>query len=122
MVEGVGDLRVGVGVEELVEAGEGVGVGLAGLPAGGWDGTGDAGGLAAFEADVEVDDVGSVDGDVFDEEADHALAFPLRGGGIAPQGRKVVCQRPDLCLLLVSDGRGGLGGAIAVVLGVAKLA
>jgi len=51
-VERFGGLGVGVVVEEPIEQGEGVGVGLAGLPSGGRDGDGQAGGLSASEADV----------------------------------------------------------------------
>jgi hypothetical protein len=61
-VEGVGDFGVGVIVEEPVEQGEGVGVGLAGFPAGRRDGGDEAGGLPAAEANVEVDVVGLGDG------------------------------------------------------------
>ena len=41
-VERLGGLGVGVGVEEPVERGEGVGAGLAGLPGLGWDRDGEA--------------------------------------------------------------------------------
>ena len=54
-VELLGGLGVGVVVEEPVEHCEGVGVGLAGLPGGGRDRDREAGGLAAAEADVQVD-------------------------------------------------------------------
>ena len=78
-VERVGGLGVGVGVEEPVELGDGVGAGLAGLPGCGWDRDGEAVGLSAAEADVQVDAVGLVQGDVVDEQADHAFAVPLLG-------------------------------------------
>ena len=68
-----------------------------------------------------VDDVGPMQGDVLNEEADHALALPLRGGGIGPQGREVARQRTDLRLAL--DAQGGLGGcagAVVVVLGLTQ--
>ena len=78
-VECVGGLGVGVGVEEPVELGDGVGAGLAGLPGCGRDRDGEAVGLSAAEADVQVDAVGLVQGDVVDEQADHAFAFALRG-------------------------------------------
>ena len=42
------------------------------------DRDGEAGGLPATEADVDVNAVGLVQGDVVDEEADRAFAFPLR--------------------------------------------
>ena len=77
-VEGFGGLGVGAGVEEPVERGEGVGVGLAELPGLGRDRDDEAVGLSAAEPDVDVDAVGLVQGDVVDEEADHAFAFPLR--------------------------------------------
>ena len=84
LVECVGGFAVGVVVEELVEEGEGVGVGLVGFPCFGWYGDGEAGGLSAAEADVEVDLVGFGEGDVVDEEPDHAFAFSLGGGGVGP--------------------------------------
>ena len=53
-VELVGDLGVGVIVEEAVDQREGVGVGLARLPGVQRDRGGEAVGLAAAEADVQV--------------------------------------------------------------------
>ena len=49
-VEDLGGLGVGVVVEEPVEFGERVSVGLAGLPSGERDWDGQAGGVSAFEA------------------------------------------------------------------------
>ena len=57
-VERVGGFGVGVGVEEPVERGEGVGVGSAELPGFRRDRDGEAVGLPAAEADVQVDVVG----------------------------------------------------------------
>ena len=74
-VEGVGGLGVGVGVEQPVEFGQGVGLGLSGLIGGEGYGDDEAGGLSASEADVEMDLVGLVDGDVFDEQPGDAFAF-----------------------------------------------
>src|SRR5688500_14850332 len=76
-VEGIGDLGVSVVVEKPVELGEGGGVGLIELPSPGRDRRGEARRLAAFEPDVKVDHVGLVEGDVLDEETDHALALSL---------------------------------------------
>ena len=76
-VERVGGFSVGVGVEEPIKFGEGVGAGLAGLPGCGWDRHGEAVGLSAAEAHVQVDAVGLVQGDVVDEQADHAFAVSL---------------------------------------------
>ena len=83
-VELLGGLGVGVLVEQPVEQSDGVGVGLAGLPRGGWDRHVQAGGGAAAEADVQVDLVGLGEGDVFDDQPGHAFAFPVRGGGVGP--------------------------------------
>ena len=66
-VELGGDFGIGVVVEQPVELRERVGVGLAQVPRAGWDRDREAGGLAAAEADVEVDLVGSVEGDVVDQ-------------------------------------------------------
>ena len=119
-VERVGGLGVGVVVEEPVERGERVGVGLAGCPTRWRDGDGEAGGLPAAEADVEVDLVGLVEGDVVDDEPDHPFAFPLRGGGVGPQPGEVGGQRTDLGLLLVAEHGVGLPGPVVGVLGVAQ--
>lgn len=66
-VERVGDLGVGVLVEEPVEQREGFGVGLAGLPRGRRDRDGEAGGLAASEPDVEMDLFGLGERDVVEQ-------------------------------------------------------
>src|SRR6202011_2944305 len=79
-VERVGGLGVGVGVQEPIELGDGVGAGLAGLPGCGWDRDDEAVGLSAAEADVDVDAVGLVQGDVVDQYAGHAFAVALLGG------------------------------------------
>ena len=54
-------------------------------------------------------------GDVVDEEADHAFAFPLWGSGIGPQGGEVGCECGDAGLVGVVE-RGGRGGLAFVVL------
>ena len=54
-VESVGNLAVGVLVQELVEQGHGRRRGLPFLPGGRWDGNGQAGGLTPAESDVQVD-------------------------------------------------------------------
>ena len=66
-VELRGDLSVGVLVEEAVQQRERVGVRLSQVPRAGWDRDGEAGGLSAAEADVEVDLVALVEGDVLDQ-------------------------------------------------------
>jgi hypothetical protein len=121
-VEGVGALGVGVIVEQPVEQGEGLGFGLAGLPAGGRDGDGEAGGLAAPEADVEMDVVGLGERDVVDEQPGHAFAFSLGGVGVGPQGGEVGGEGTDAGLVLVAEGSGGGGVALVVVLGGLELA
>jgi hypothetical protein len=118
-VEGVGGLGVGVVFEELVEAGEGVGVGPGRLPAVGWDGESEAGGRAAAEADVQADLVGLVDGDVVYEEAGYALALPLGGGGVGPQGGEVGGEGANGRLLLTAERFFGCArGPLVVVSGV----
>ena len=66
-VELGGCLGVGVIVEELVEQRDRVGVGLSLLPGVQRDRDCQAGGLPGAEADVKVDLVGLVDGDVLDQ-------------------------------------------------------
>ena len=121
-VEGVGGLGVGVIVEEPVEQGEYIGVGLAGGPGGGRDGDGQAGGLPAAEADVEVDLVGLGQGDVVDEQPGHALALALGGGWVGPQGGEVGGEAADAGLVLVAERGGCGGGPLVVVLGGLQLA
>ena len=71
--------------------------------------------LPAGEADVRGDLLACLDqGDVVDEEADHAFAFPLRGVGIRPEGGEIGCQGTDSGLLFAGEG-GGRGGAGVVV-------
>ena len=74
-VEDRGDLAFGVLVEEPVDLGDHVGRGLAELPDGGREREGDAGGLPAAEADVQVDLVGAVQRDVLDQQPGDAFAF-----------------------------------------------
>src|SRR6185312_242482 len=115
-VECVGNLGVGVVVEEPVKRFDGVGAGLAGLPGCGWYGDDDALGLAAAEPDVQVDAVGLVQGDVVDEEADHAFAVALVGVWVGPEGGEIYCQGPDSVLQFVGEGGCGGGAGAFVVL------
>jgi hypothetical protein len=118
LVEQLGDLGVGVGVQELVEQGEGVGVGLAGLPGRWWDRDREPGGLPAAEADVQVDLVGLGEGDVVDEQPCDAFALSLWGGRVRPERGEVGGQGADAGLVLVGEGGlGGGAGPLVVVLG-----
>src|SRR5882757_1486060 len=109
-VECVGGLGVSVGVEEPME----LGAGLAGLPGCGWDRDDEAVCLSAAEADVQVDAIGLVQGDVVDQQADHAFAVALVGMWVGPEGGEICCQGTDSVLELVGEGGCG-GGAGAVV-------
>ena len=78
VVEGVGGVGVGVVIEEPVEQCERVGVGLAGLPGLEWDRGGEAGGLAAFEPDVNLGGAFRRhldEGDILDDVGKQSLAF-----------------------------------------------
>ena len=69
---------------------------------------------------MDVDVFGLGEGDVLDEQPDHALAVPLRGRGVGPQRREVHGQRTDAVLAVLAEGRGSVGGLpVVVVLGVA---
>ena len=83
---------------------EGVGLGLSGLIGGEGYGDDEAGGLSASEADVEVDLVGLVDGDVFDEQPGDAFAFSDRGGRVGPQ-RGSRWRGADVGLVVVVKAR-----------------
>ena len=72
--------------------------------------------LSAAEPDVQVDAVGLVQGDVVDEEADHAFAFPLRSIRVGPEGGEICCQGTDSVLQLVGEGGCGGGAGALVVL------
>ena len=67
LVEFGGDLGVGVVVEESVDLGERVGGGLARFPGVQCPRECQGGGLAAAEADVEMNLIGSAEGDVLDQ-------------------------------------------------------
>jgi hypothetical protein len=121
-IEGLGHFVVGVILEEPVELGEYFGVGLSGLVAGERDGHDEAGGLATAEADVEMDLVGLGDGDVLDEQASDAFAFPGGGGGVGPQFGEVGGQRSDSRLVFVGErGAGRRAGSLVVLFGCVEL-
>ena len=78
-------------------------------------------GGAAPEADVGDDLVGPQQGDVLDQEPDHALAFALGDGRVTPQPRKISGQGQDLLSLAGLQGAPvGVPSAFVVVLGVAQ--
>jgi hypothetical protein len=89
LVEQLGCLCVGVIVEQPVDQLERVGIGLAGLPDRRWQRDGERVRLPAFEAYVRGDLLIAAEGDVFDEQADHAFALALGRGGIVPHPREV---------------------------------
>jgi hypothetical protein len=73
-------------------------------------------GLPATQAHVQVDAVGLVQGDVVDQEADHAFAVALLGIWVGPEGGEICCQRTDSVLQLVGEGGHGGGAGAFVVL------
>ena len=73
-------------------------------------------GLSAAEADVQVDAIGLVQGNVVDEEADHAFAVALGGVWVGPECREICCQRMDSVLQLVGEGGCGGGAGAFIVL------
>lgn len=82
LVEQLGRVGVRVIVEELVEQRERVSVGLAGLEALRRSRDREPDGLPAAETDVQVDLVGLVERDVFDQEPGDPFAFALRRCGV----------------------------------------
>jgi len=81
-VECFGGLGVGVRFEKVIQSGEGVGVGLAGLPTSERDGNQKARGHPTTEADVELNLLRLDDGDVLDEQPGDPLALPDGRGRI----------------------------------------
>ena len=65
---------------------------------------------------------GPGEGDVGDQQAEQALAFPHGGGGVVPQGREVAGQGQDAGLLLLIERDVGVAGAGVVVAGFGELA
>jgi hypothetical protein len=118
-VQRVGDLGVGVVIEEPVEGRQGVGLGLAGLPGHRRDGDYGAVGLSSAETDVEVDPAVLDQGDIVEEQPGYALAFPRWGSRIGPESGKVGGQGADaLLVLIVEDGPSGGGGPLVVSVGL----
>jgi len=74
---------------------------------------GEAGGLACFEADVHGDVVTAQEGDVVDEEANHAFAFPVGRARVGPQRREVGGNGGYLGAFVVSETASG--GAVSLV-------
>ena len=60
---------------------------------------------------------GPGEGDVGDQQAEQALAFPHGGGRVVPQGGEVVGQGQDAGLLLLIERGGGIAGAAVVIAG-----
>ena len=114
-VESGGHAAFGVVVEEAVDLGDDVSRRAPGLGSGEPDGDVQRLGLAATEAHVDGDVMIAPQGDVLDEETDHAFALPLGGAGIGPQGRKVRRQGGDAGLVGLPQGR-RLGALALVVL------
>ena len=94
-VEDLGDLRVGVAIEEPIDLGHDGGIGPPEI--GGIAGQGQPDGPddAAAEADVGDDLVSAHQGDVVEQQPDHALALPLRRGGVRPEPREVGGEGED---------------------------
>ena len=88
-VEDVDDLGVGVVVEQAVDFGDHGRIDLAQLSCVEWQGQMKAVGGATSKADQGDDLVSAQQGDVFQQEPDHALALTLRHGRIAPEAGEV---------------------------------
>ena len=79
-VEDPGDLALGVLVEQLIDFGDHGRIGLAQLPGVQRERQLQAVGGAAAESDVSDERVGPQQGDVVQEQTEHALAVALRRG------------------------------------------
>jgi len=122
LVEDAGDLACGVPVEQFVDGGEDLGGGSPLVPdeQGRRDGEGAV--LAAGQADMRGDGVADPgDGDVGEQQPGDALAFPLGGGGVVPDGGQVGSELADAGLLRVGELAGVLAaGLVAGLLRVAE--
>ena len=61
-------------------------------------------------------------GDVGDQQAEQALAFPHGGSGVVPQGWEVFGQGQDAGLLLLIERGVGVAGAGVVIAGLGEFA
>ena len=122
-VEGAGDRRIGVVLEELVDQGDHLVGGFAELPGVERDGQVQGVVTAAGKPDGGGDGVlAAGEGHVADQQAQEAFALARRGGRVVPQRGQVGGQGADPgALLLVERGGGGLGGGV-VVLGAGEFA
>src|SRR5207248_11329625 len=75
-----------------------------------------------LESDVDGDGLVAADGDVFDEQADHAFAFPQWGGRVVPQCGEVGGEGGDALPLRVGEGGCAGFGAFVGVGGFGQLA
>jgi len=117
-VEVGGHLGIGVVVQEAVNGGNRGRIGVAHDRSG--QGQGDLERLlgAALEADVQGDGVGSLEQrDVFDEQAEHPLALPIKRAGVLPQPREVHGQSEDCGAFLFGEHVGGVALALCDLLG-----
>src|SRR6266702_1681316 len=108
-----GDLGAGVVVRQLVDLGDGAGLGLPDFPGrlGDWQGEGAV--LAAGQAGVRGDGVaGAGDGDVGEQQPGDALALAHRGGGVVPDAGQVSDELADPVL------PGGCEGAVVLLAGL----
>src|SRR5690349_9101678 len=104
LVEDVCDLSGGVLVEQFVDGGGDFGGGPALVPDGQGCRDGEGAVLAAGQAGVRGDGVGGPGrGDVGEQQPGDALALPLRGGGVVPDGGQVGDELADTGLLGVGE-------------------
>jgi len=123
LVEQFGNLGIGVTIEKCIATGDGLGRGLTELPCREGQRSFNAGGLPTAQAHVDVDGVGLVNGDIFDEQSDHALSLPLWSRRICPQGGEVARKGTNLRLVLVAQrGSCCVARPVVLVLRVGELA
>jgi hypothetical protein len=94
-VEDLGDLRVGVVLEEAIDLSHDGRVGPPEIGGGPREGQPEGPNGAAAEADVGDELVGAQQGDVVEQQPDHPLALPLRGRRICPEPREVGGEGED---------------------------